>query len=58
VDEQYVNQVKKYGESSTFSAGDKIHTDWKYHKALKDALVSRFNMDLETEVNLYPRDNK
>lgn len=58
VDKQYVNQVKKYGGSHTFSVEDKIHTDWKYHKALEDALVPRFNIALEMEVELYLRGYK
>ncbi len=58
VDEQYVNQVKKYGGSPTFSVGDKVHTDWKYHKALEDSLVPRFNIALEAEVELYLRGYK
>lgn len=57
VDEQYVNQVRAYGGESAFSIGDMILTDWAYHKKLEFELVNSFNLSLEAEVQLFPRDS-
>ena len=57
VDGQYLRQVSNYGGSSAYPEGDFIGTGWRYHKKLNDALVNHFNLILESEVELFPREN-
>lgn len=57
VDSQYLRQVNICGGSSAYAEGDFILTEWRYHKKLNDALVNHFNLILESEVDIFPREN-
>lgn len=57
VDAQYMKQATRFVGSSTLSIGDQILTEWRYHMELKKALVNRFNLYLESEVEMFPRDD-
>lgn len=57
VDSQYLLQVDLHGGCSTYEKGDFILTEWRYHMKLKDALANHFNLILESEVDMFPREN-